>query len=242
MQSYVLFIDTETTGLPTDWSAPHSAGDKWPTAVQVAWILYDDNGQIIKRENYYINNNDIPISQQAALVHHLDTKFLKQHGHPRIFVMEMLANDLMMYQPLVVGHFVELDFHVIGADFHRCNMVNPMQEMPLFCTMLLSAKYAKKPWVKYLKLNELCREIISKDLTNSHNAAADAEATALCFFALRDKGEITEEVIKDQQKKINARETTFLRPKKDIIVLLLGLIFLLFLFLVVYLKFNNTNE
>ncbi|QNL49926.1 3'-5' exonuclease [Olivibacter sp. SDN3] len=239
MQNYILFIDTETTGLPTNWSAPHSASDKWPAAVQVAWMIYDAGGQIIKRENYYINNNDIPISKQAELVHHLDIKFLTQYGRSRAFVMELLAKDLMMYEPLVVGHFVELDFHVIGADFHRCNIVNPMRHMPLFCTMLISAKYARKPWVKYLKLNELYHEVLSKDLIDSHNAAADVEATALCFFALQRRGDITEEVIKDQQKKINERGTKVMHKKNNIGILLIGMLLMLFLLFVIYLKFNN---
>ena len=59
----VLFFDTETTGLPQDWKALSSKSDNWPRMVQLAYQLYDWNGnlkltsnEIIKPEGFNIPN------------------------------------------------------------------------------------------------------------------------------------------------------------------------------------------
>ena len=36
-----LIFDTETTGLPRDYSAPITQLDNWPRLVQLAWQLHD---------------------------------------------------------------------------------------------------------------------------------------------------------------------------------------------------------
>lgn len=39
-----LFFDTETTGLPKNYKAPASDSDNWPRLVQIAWSIYDAEG------------------------------------------------------------------------------------------------------------------------------------------------------------------------------------------------------
>lgn len=71
-----LFFDTETTGFPTDWNADPSHFEKWPHIVQIAWILSDEKGNILKNEDYLIRpeNYRIPpdmihgISHEKAMV------------------------------------------------------------------------------------------------------------------------------------------------------------------------------
>ena len=43
-----LFFDTETTGLPKNWNAPIQNVNNWPRMVQIAWLLYDNNGTKIE--------------------------------------------------------------------------------------------------------------------------------------------------------------------------------------------------
>jgi len=199
MQEYLLFIDTETTGLPRKWTATYEAIHHWPSAVEVAWILYTRDGKELKRENFYVSNNDVPISSRALEIHGYHQLYLQEYGVPREQVMQKLGDDLKKYHPLVVGHFVTLDVHVLGADFFRCSMVNPLPKLPLFCTMVASGKYVKKPWMKYLRLGEFYEELFGEVLENTHNALVDAEATANIFFELTKRGEIDDRIILEQQ-------------------------------------------
>ncbi|MFR6285749.1 MAG: hypothetical protein ACLUN1_18295 [Odoribacter splanchnicus] len=43
-----LFFDTETTGLPKQWNAPVTDLENWPRLVQLAWIMYDDRGNMLE--------------------------------------------------------------------------------------------------------------------------------------------------------------------------------------------------
>ncbi len=54
MSDYLLFIDTETSGLPKKWGLPYSAKNNWPFSVQIAWVIYTKEGQKVKQENHFI--------------------------------------------------------------------------------------------------------------------------------------------------------------------------------------------
>jgi len=234
MQDYLLFLDTETTGLPRKWTAAYAVAGNWPSAVQVAWMLYTKDGKEVKRENFYISDNDVPITARAHEIHGLNSTFLVQHGKPRKQVMQLLAHDMLQYQPLVVGHFVLLDFHVLSADFFRSAVENPFSSTSLFCTMLASARHVKKPWRRYMRLGELYQELFNKPLGHAHQALADAEATACCFFALMKRGEIDAELILAQQRKF-AHDSKLKEPIGMKCYLLLAILLILFLFLLVFL-------
>jgi DNA polymerase III subunit alpha len=42
-----LIFDTETTGLPQNYSAPLTDFDNWPRCVQLAWQVHDETGKLI---------------------------------------------------------------------------------------------------------------------------------------------------------------------------------------------------
>ena len=53
-----LIFDTETTGLPKNYNAPISDTDNWPRAVQIAWQLHDEWGQLIDYKDYLIRRRE----------------------------------------------------------------------------------------------------------------------------------------------------------------------------------------
>ncbi len=199
VKDFLLFIDTEASGLPKKWDAPYSKEGVWPHAVQVSWIIYTSGGQKIKEENHYISDNDFVITAASVKIHGLTAGFLSTQGEPRKKVMQLLADDLHFYQPLVVGHFVELDKHITGAEFYRTGIANPMNELPAFCTMLATTFLIRNPQQKYLRLGDLYNLLFNEEQPGQHNALADALATARCYFALRQRGDINDEKIVQQQ-------------------------------------------
>ncbi|BAV04204.1 DNA polymerase III alpha subunit [Filimonas lacunae] len=202
MKDFLLFIDTETSGLPKNWEKPYSVPGNWPHAVQVSWLVYTRNGELVKQEDYYINDNDFKISPSSLKIHGITQEFRMQNGFPRQQVMAFLAADLLQYQPMVIGHFLELDFHVTGVEFFRTELNNPIPTLPLFCTMQGTTHMVRNPQFKYLRLGQLFEELFQQPLTGQHNAFNDATATAACFFELQKRGEITDERISKQKEQL----------------------------------------
>ncbi len=199
MTDNLLFIDTEASGLPKKWNAPYSKVNNWPFSVQVSWLVYNRNGDLIKEENHYINNNDYKITPAALNIHGITQEFLKQHGQPRHQVLQLLAQDMQLYQPLLIGHFMELDFHIISADFFRSGVENPITNLQMFCTMIATKHLIHHPQNKYLRLGDLYEMLFNAPLQHQHNALNDVRATANCFFELLKRGEIDDGYILKQQ-------------------------------------------
>ncbi len=199
MTDNLLFIDTEASGLPKKWNAPYSKVNNWPFSLQISWLVYKRNGTLVKKENHYISNNDFKIAPAAQQIHGITREFLARQGEPRHKVLELLAQDMQLYQPMLIGHFMELDFHVINADFFRSGVENPIINSPMFCTMIASKHLLRHPQNKYLRLGDLYEFLFNRPLLHQHDALVDASATADCFFALLKNGEIDDEYISRQQ-------------------------------------------
>ncbi len=193
LKKHLLFIDTETTGIPKRWDLPYSETDTWPSAVQVSWIVYDENGIEIKRENCYIDVDDLKISVKSFKIHGITKKFLSKNGQARSFVLEKLSSDIQKYQPLIIGHFTEFDIHTLNCDFYRAGLENPFRQSRFYCTMLKSKDYVLNPEVDYFRLPQLYEFLFNEKMQPSHNAMIDAEMTAKCFFEIRSRREISEE-------------------------------------------------
>ena len=202
MNEYLLFVDTETSGLPKDWNLPYSAKGNWPHIVQVAWEVYTRDGQKIKAENFYITASDYEIHPISQRIHGISEDFLQNNGLPRNTVMQHLHDDLLQFKPLVVGHFMQLDFHMLGLGFYRAGLDNPLEELPTFCTMLATSHFIRESRQRHMRLGELYMRLFQEPLQNEHDASVDANATARCFFELWRKGDINEQTIALQQDPI----------------------------------------
>lgn len=202
---------------------PYSKVDNWPFAVQISWLVYKQDGSLIKQENHYISNNDFKITADALKIHGITSKFLNRHGQARDEVMQLLAKDMQLYQPLLIGHFMELDFHVICADFFRSNVENPALNLGRFCTMIATKHLIHHPQNKYLRLGDLYQLLFDTPLQHQHNALYDVMATAQCFFELTERGEINEEYILKQQS-LKSHELPFNRFIGWVIVILILLL------------------
>lgn len=201
LKEYLLFIDTETSGIPLRWDRPYSDQKNWPSVIQVAWIIYDWQANEIRRVCEYIYEKDISISKASKKVHHIDIALLAERGTHRKGVLRKLAHDINKYNPLIIGHFVELDIQILSADFFRAQLDNPFIGKDFFCTMLNSEKYALNPQTKYLRLAQLYDYLFKLMPKTLHEALADAELTANCFFELRNRNELAREDFQIQQQR-----------------------------------------
>ena len=231
MKSYILFIDTEASGLPKKWNVAYSQNGNWPYVVQLSWVICTTEGEEVKHEDYYISDTDFKTTGAALRIHGITDEFRQREGAARRSVMSALADDLRKYNPLLVGHFIELDLHLIGAEFFRTGLDNPALTLPSFCTMMATTQYVRNPQVNYLRLGELYSTLFYRKLENQHNSLADARATADCFFELIRRGDITEEKIHGQKEAMARVQLESRRLGYGIPVLLIFLLTVLMAFL-----------
>lgn len=204
---YILFIDTETTGKPADWDAPVSDVEKWPHIVQVAWIIADSDGKEVAAHNYYIEARDYSIRKKAERIHGISEEMANQLGVTRKEALKALYKDLKRYKPLIVGHFIKLDLHMLQAGFNRAGLKNILRDYSVFCTMMATSEYMHLNHRNYPQLGELYQMLFKKRMENEHDAEGDARAVASCFFELVRREEVDDDVIREQSKKFKKTES-----------------------------------
>ena len=183
-----LIFDTETTGLPKNYNAPLSDFDNWPRLVQIAWQLHDNTGALIKAENYIIKPEGFTIPFNSEKVHGISTKIATEHGHQLDKILKLFAADIEKATWLI-GHNIEFDLSIMGAEFLRCKIGSKLLETKEFCTKIESTEFVaiegkRKGKFKWPNLTELHIKLFGTGFGDAHDAAYDVDATAKCFFGL----------------------------------------------------------
>ena len=184
-----LIFDTETTGLPRNWNAPLSDRDNWPRCIQIAWQLHDDMGNVIECQDYLVRPDGFNIPFDAEKIHGISTELAAAKG---ISLEEMMAKfqEVLGKTKFLVGQNVGFDLNIMGAEFLRLGMENPLPAMPLLDTCTeTTAKLCQIPGgrggkFKLPTLTELHKFLFDAPFGEAHNATADVEATTRCFLEL----------------------------------------------------------
>jgi DNA polymerase III subunit alpha len=191
-----LIFDTETTGLPKRWDAPITDTDNWPRCTQIAWQLHDQFGNCLEHKDFLVRPDGFDIPFDAEKVHGISTQLAEQKGKPLHDVLEQF-NEVLEKTKFVVGQNVGFDINIVGAEFVRLNIENKLQELPVLDTCTEhTANLCKIPGGRYGKfklptLTELHEFLFNQPFAEAHNATADVEATARCFFELIRNEEFT---------------------------------------------------
>ena len=184
-----LIFDTETTGLPKNWNAPYTDTDNWPRCIQIAWQLHDAMGNLVEAQDYLIKPEGFNIPYDAEKIHGISTELAEQDGVPLAEVLEKF-NIAMSKTKFIVGQNVGFDLNIMGAEFHRLGVVNPLQELPVLdtCTedtaLLCQIPGGRGGKFKLPTLTELHQHLFGEPFGEAHNATADVEATTRCFLEL----------------------------------------------------------
>lgn len=193
-----LIFDTETTGLPRNWSAPITDTDNWPRCVQIAWQLHDAMGNVIEHQDYLIKPDGFNIPFDSERVHGISTELATEQGVSLIEVLEKF-NIALAKAKYVVGHNVEFDLNVMGCEFHRYSVATELNNKPILdtCTEdtaeLLKLPGGRGGRFKLPTLTELYQFLFDETFQEAHNATADVEATTRAFLELIRKEFFTKE-------------------------------------------------
>ncbi len=201
-----LIFDTETTGLPKNFNAPLTDSDNWPRMVQIAWQLHDEDGNLVENEDYIIKPEGFDIPYNAFRIHGISTKKAMAEGIALEEVLSKFA-EVLQKTKVGVGHNIEFDYNIVGAEFYRAAMQNSLEKIPSADTMHLGTNYCELPGgrngkYKSPKLAELYQKLFNTIFDEAHNAAADVNATAQIFFEMMRLGIIPAEHLKISEEKL----------------------------------------
>jgi DNA polymerase-3 subunit epsilon len=202
-----LIFDTETTGLPKDWSAPTSDGNNWPRLVQLSVIL--NNGDSRVEHDFIIKPKGFEIPEQAAAIHGITTERALKEGIDIDLVLSIF-HGFIQISDVVVAHNLDFDRKIMGAEFHRIGQGAQFEAIlaskKVFCTMKKSSEILELTGThaggnKWPKLIELYQKLFNKSFADAHNSLGDARACERCYFELINRNTSAVEKLLNFRKK-----------------------------------------
>ncbi|MEZ4881480.1 MAG: DNA polymerase III subunit alpha [Flavobacteriaceae bacterium] len=184
-----LIFDTETTGLPKRYNAPVSDSDNWPRCIQIAWQLHDAMGNLIEHLDYLVKPDGFNIPFDAEKIHGISTELATAEGISLEEVAEKFQEALSKTK-FIVGQNVDFDVNIMGAEFFRLGIENPLPKLSVLDTCTeTTAQLCQIPGgrggkFKLPTLTELHEFLFNAPFAEAHNATADVEATTRCFLEL----------------------------------------------------------
>ena len=218
-----LTFDTETTGLPKNYSAPISETDNWPRMVQIAWQINDKSGNLISSESHIIKPKGYTIPFNAEKIHGISTQKAIDKGKEIKYVLEKF-NDELKKNKYIIGHNINFDVNILGSEFYRSKIKTSLLEKESIDTGLISKEFCQLEGglggkLKMPKLIELYNILFESDFRDAHDARADVNATAKCFFELmkRKVFETEESKLTDiKYEGVEIKESNFKKNNDDL--------------------------
>ncbi|WP_347396468.1 3'-5' exonuclease, partial [Parabacteroides leei] len=184
-----LFFDTETNNASSERKA-----------IQLAWILTDDQGYVLEYKNYYLNH-DVVIDPYAQRAHGIDEMILSEEGSDPVAVYTEFLSAVDKCDCLV-AHNMAFDMKTIENDLDDLNFKYNFDGKILLCTMEQSKQIVqakdKNGHLKNPRLDELATFLFNDEtedmLENMHDAYYDTCLLKNCFFKLKElivSGQIT---------------------------------------------------
>ncbi len=188
----ILVFDTETTGLP-EKNASMIATYKWPYIVQLSYILYDTDKNIVLD---YVDEiiklpKNVIISEESENIHKISNEISRTKG---VDIKKELNkfNNIICKADIIVGHNISFDKNMITVECIRNklheNFLNTGKK-PEFCTMKKSVNICKiikvapngDEYYKYPKLMELHKYLFGTIPDRLHNSMVDVFVCLRCY-------------------------------------------------------------
>jgi len=186
-----LFMDLETSGLPVDFSAKITDTANWPRIVQIAAILTDESGGVLKELDLIVQPSNFKI--ENAYIHGITQEIAAKQGVQLSFALRLL-NSIVKNDTTIVCHNVDFDIPVLMCELYRVGLFDPFFDRNFICTQKQTAELLQIPYPapgfegqkwKWPSLAELHRWCGFGEVKRAHTAFADARACMNCFFFIK---------------------------------------------------------
>ena len=158
MKRMLLFIDTETTGLPK-YNATNDI-ERWPRIVQLAWSLYDTDGNRESQNSFIIYPTDFTIPMDSARIHGITTERAKNVGVSLHKVLPQFNADVEKAKT-IIAHNLDFDLPIVNTEFIRCKLETNClhDETPGNCLLVQNSQILRL-WIQVADLNRVAPAIV----------------------------------------------------------------------------------
>jgi DNA polymerase III epsilon subunit-like protein len=185
----ILFVDTETTGLPL-WKEPSDHPGQ-PHIVDLAVELCREDGSSLLSYDAVINPS-IAIPEDVASLHGITTEVALRDGIS-LNAGWSAFRDMFDEADLIVGHNISFDIRMLRILSARATGEKWSNTLPTFCTMRMSTNHCKlepatKRHAEHYKnprLGEAYEHFFGEPLIDGHRARPDVEACRRIYFHLK---------------------------------------------------------
>lgn len=194
-----VFIDFETTDLPSDYTVPSKQRlIEYPYIVQAGIIVFNEKAELIDEYSAIIKvPEDAIFSPEAVRIHKISKKACLENGCS-INLMLSFIQKYLSGSTCVIAHNVKFDHLMLQIEAKRHGVKLPKYRK--YCTMEETVEIVKI-WhhsyrkYKYPKLKELVDHTFFEgtnvqNAINLHDANVDVRLCAMCFFHLELHKEI----------------------------------------------------
>ena len=185
-----LIFDTSGNGKPKSFKASYDDPFNWPRLLHVSWIVLGEDLKPLKDFNCLIKPEGFTPSPEPLRTHHLEAERLQERGNSLKDVLDEFAKSVQEAE-YVFAHNLALNEGIIGAEYYRKTMSNPLTSADKYCLMHEATYYCKLPGKKGYKwptLKEMHSIIFNQIYSPLQNARADVIAASRCFIALKKGG------------------------------------------------------
>ena len=194
---FIVFLDLETIGLPilesqNDNNYPsYKELNKYDNAriIQIALIIGDQHGNVIKKHNYIIRPDAFKVANTH--IHGISEEIAMRTGISFSIAIEHIG-DAFKTASLLVAHNIAFDKNVLLSELYRYKLnkvIKQVKTIPEFCTCCNSADitriglYGTKHF-KLPKLSELYFFLFNKNADGLHDAIVDTTVMLECFYEM----------------------------------------------------------
>ena len=160
--------------------------------VQLAFLIYDKNGTQLSGGDFIIKPEGFQIPADVSLIHGISNDRAIREGIALRDVLDTFHSQINSSE-ILVAHNISFDAMIVGAEFLRMGLTNPIPSKKKICTMESSTNFCaiQGPYgYKWPKLSELHYKLFRTGFDEAHDAAVDINATAKCFWELKRLGKI----------------------------------------------------
>ncbi|NBR61687.1 3'-5' exonuclease [bacterium] len=181
----LIFIDTETTGLPKKRQDAEIEAHVWPDIVSIAWIVTDDAGTVIRSCYFIVKPKDWIITEDSTRIHKIQHNTASDYGIPLEKVAELLITELVNTS-CIVAHNMNFDRNVIvNALKWKLSLNVDTLFNKTFCTMEAGKTITNLPKNRYPSLSVLYTHLFgSAPNVLLHNALNDALVCMKVYFKI----------------------------------------------------------
>jgi DNA polymerase-3 subunit alpha len=184
-----LFFDTSANGSPKNWKAPINDPFNWPRMIQLSWLAYNEERELINSRNDIIKPKGFTITEEIEKKYHLNQEKSIADG---VDIKEALMPfaEAIKEAKYVISFNQTFNNGVIGAELYRASINHILEHSNNYCLMQEATWFCKLkgkgPGYKWPSLQEIHKKIYNAEYEHAGEAQADVAVTALSFFHLLD--------------------------------------------------------